>query len=301
MATLTSPSDKDILTSYSASTTSSIDHGPLLDDGAPYSAIGQIQLHLLADQIGISPNLKLGAIPQSLKGHTHWQYGTGEHASPPRRILGSIVLTATSDKGNPVSITHLVVAGSSQWVLGRNVTRRSNIEHLDTNALVFLVDGKRDQISLTDEDFLSYISLDYFTLSIINGSTVSSLSAITIDATPWSDIKKIIDKENKHVCGHASFTDYQLIIERNNLWNDTVASYLRELVNGCTACRSTSVSHPSRKVSISSLSKNFNEVLCIDHLYLDESLVMHFMDLVSRYSSAHVSHLDELERGHCSL
>ena len=288
MATLTTPSDKDILTSYSVSTSSSIERGPLLDDGAPYSAIGQIQLNLLANQIGMSPDLTLGAIPQALNGHTHWQYGTGEHASPPRRILGSIVLTATSDTGNPVSITHLVVSGSSQWVIGRNVTSRSNIEHLETNSLVFLADGKRDRFSLTDEGFLSYISLDYFKPDITNCSPVSSLSAITLDIAPWSDIKKIIDKVHKHVCGHASFTYYKLLLERNGLWNDAVASYLKELVNGCTACRSTSVPHPSRKVSISSLSKNFNEVLCIDHLYLDESLVMHCMDLVSRYSSAHV-------------
>lgn len=39
-------------------------------------------------------------------------------------------------------------------------------------------------------------------------------------------------------------------------------------------------------MSISSLSKEFNEILCVDHLYLEDILLMHFMDLITRYSSA---------------
>lgn len=41
-------------------------------------------------------------------------------------------------------------------------------------------------------------------------------------------------------------------------------------------------------VSVSSLSKNFNEVLCDDHLYLEEILLVHCMDLIRQYSSAFV-------------
>ena len=85
------------LTGSAANTGLSSELGPLLDDGAPYSGIGQVELSLLADHIGLSPNSKIDAIPQALGSHTHWQYGSGEHASSARRILGSIVLTATSN------------------------------------------------------------------------------------------------------------------------------------------------------------------------------------------------------------
>lgn len=97
-----------------------------------------------------------------------------------------------------------------------------------------------------------------------------------------------MDKVHKHVCGQASFTDYKLLLERNGLWNDTVASYIAKMINQCTACRSTEIPQPSRKVPISSPSKDFNEVLCVDHLYLEEILLMHLMDLVTGYSSVHV-------------
>ena len=45
--------------------------GPLVDDGAPYSAIGLIDLKFLANQLDITLPITLNAIPTCLKGHTH--------------------------------------------------------------------------------------------------------------------------------------------------------------------------------------------------------------------------------------
>lgn len=219
----------------------------------------------------------------------------GKHTSSPRRILGSIVLTAKSDQGTPVRITHLVPDCSSQWVICRNVTRRSSIEHIERNAIAFPTGEGLEYISIINDNFLSYISLDRCTSSCNDGSTLSFLSATTLDNTSWSDVKKVVDKVHRHVCGHASFTDYKLLLERNGLWNNVIAAYLTEVVNGCTACRSTSVPQPSRKVSISSLSKNFNEILCVDHLYLEDILLVHFIDLVTRYSGSYAVTSTNLE------
>lgn len=262
--------------------------GPLVDDGAPYSAIGQVELNLLTEHAGLQTDHKLDKIPKALKGHTHWQYGTGKHASPARRILGSTVLTAISDSSNSINITHLVLEGSSQWVIGRNVTRKANIEHLERNALAVVADGITDYVSMIDHEFLSYIPLDCFTANRKSASTMSCLSAVTTCDKPWSEVKKVIDKVHKHVCGHATLTDYKLLLERNHLWNDSVASYIARTMEECTGCRCTAPALPSRKVSISSLSKNFNEIVCVDHLYLEEVLMAHYMDLVSRYSAAYI-------------
>lgn len=87
--------------------------GPLVDSGAPYSAIGLVELNILADHLGLQPNPKLGPLPKMLQGYNSCQYGTGNHASPSRKILGSILLTATSDTGNPVRIVYGVLDGSS--------------------------------------------------------------------------------------------------------------------------------------------------------------------------------------------
>ena len=45
--------------------------GPLVDDGALYSAIGLIELKVLADQLNISKPLELNCIPKSLQGYSH--------------------------------------------------------------------------------------------------------------------------------------------------------------------------------------------------------------------------------------
>lgn len=143
----------------SAATTVSKDLGPLVHDGAPYSAIGLVELKWRGKKLDPALSLTINPIPMTLNGYSHWQYGTGEHASQSRKILGSVVLTAQSDGGRLIDITHLVLQGSSQWVIGRYVTRKANIEHIGRNTLTFEAHGEQDYISLTNSGFLSYVLL----------------------------------------------------------------------------------------------------------------------------------------------
>lgn len=53
----------------------------LVDDGAPYSAIGYVQFLMLQSVFGLKEGVRLESIPKVLTGRTHWQYGTGKHAS----------------------------------------------------------------------------------------------------------------------------------------------------------------------------------------------------------------------------
>lgn len=56
-----------------------------------------------------------------------------------------------------------------------------------------------------------------------------------------------------------------------------------------TSLTCTAPPQPNQKVSISSsLSKEFYEIVFIDHFYLDNDRVMHTMDLVSSYLAAHI-------------
>lgn len=72
--------------------------------------------------------------PECLADYTHFQYGTGEHYSASRKIIGSVHIDAFADSGLKFSIRHLLLDGSSPWVVGKNVTRHSNILHLEKNA-----------------------------------------------------------------------------------------------------------------------------------------------------------------------
>lgn len=77
--------------------------GPLVDDGVPYSTIDDIELNLIMKKNGISCSNRNGKILNGLNGDAHLQYGNGSHACPPRRIIGSEDITATSNLPNQLS------------------------------------------------------------------------------------------------------------------------------------------------------------------------------------------------------
>lgn len=143
---------------------------PLLDDGAPNFSIGYCELELLQPQPFRNSKGMIDQIPESLAGRRFLQYGSGKHAIPPRLIARSIVLTLNSDCGLAVEILHLVLKGSSQGVISRNVTRLGNIVHVNGNML-FISTSSSDRISvsMTDHDLHSYIPYSAF------GSTFSAL------------------------------------------------------------------------------------------------------------------------------
>ncbi len=90
----------------------------LLDDGAPYSVTRIQELKILSLFLRTNWNGALEALPESLSGYSFWQYGSGNHASSSRRILGSIFICACLSEGSIIYIRHVIIEGSSQWVVG---------------------------------------------------------------------------------------------------------------------------------------------------------------------------------------
>ena len=78
--------------------------------------------------------------------------------------MGSVMLTILSDRGTPVNIRHLIIKGSSSWVIGRNVTRLTDIIYINGNCSQFNVPetGESNTIQLNDHDFHNYILKERF-------------------------------------------------------------------------------------------------------------------------------------------
>lgn len=93
--------------------------GPLVDDGARYSAIDMAELKFPPYHLSLGEGFDLNTVPTCLNGYTHWQYGSGSHASSTRKIFGSEVLEATSNNALVKKVRHLVLEGSSHWVIGK--------------------------------------------------------------------------------------------------------------------------------------------------------------------------------------
>lgn len=73
--------------------------------------------------------------PANFDQYTYWKYGASDDSTEKRIISGSVVLYVMTDNQNIVSIRHLVVEGSSQWLTGRDVTRRCNVEYIRTDSI----------------------------------------------------------------------------------------------------------------------------------------------------------------------
>ena len=110
--------------------------GALLDDGSPYSGMGIIEFLVLQPLLLPNWNEKLQPVAEELRSRPFWQYGTGSHSTETRKIIGSIFLNVLTDNCNVVAVHHLIIDGSSQWIVDRNVTRRFNIEHIDHNKMI---------------------------------------------------------------------------------------------------------------------------------------------------------------------
>ena len=80
----------------------------------------------------------------------------------------------------------------------------------------------------------------------------------------------------------------RLLLQLNDLWKEAVENYVLQLLQQRISCRGTAPPHPSTKISISSLSCNSNEIVCIVHFYLATVRLLHFMDESTRFSAAFI-------------
>lgn len=228
----------------------------------------------------------------------YWQYGRGEHSSERRKIIGSLLFSASTDSGSVVNNRHLIIYGSSKWIVGRNVTKKYNINHIDKNVLQLPNEKSMapfDNIILIDDDLHSYIPYHIFHPDNIHNNAHSprNFCATTVlSNTPtkltWSEKKKIVDKVHRHICGHSTFKDIKILLGRNQLWDDDVKKYLISILVTCPHCKKTSEPTQSRKVSLSSMSRESNNTICIDHFFLEDFKIFHVMDSSTRYSAGMV-------------
>ncbi len=79
-------------------------------------------------------------------------------------------------------------------------------------------------------------------------------------------------------------SDMKTLLERNNLWNHEVETYLNRIVNSCSNCARCYEPKQARKVSLSSLNRSFNDVSCIDNFHLGNMRICHIMHAATRYS-----------------
>jgi len=88
--------------------------GPLLDNAAPYSELGIEEFKLLQPLICPEWKVSFDPLPSGIARTTFWQYGSGQHSSEAKPIIGSVLLSAETVHGSILDIRHLINKGASQ-------------------------------------------------------------------------------------------------------------------------------------------------------------------------------------------
>lgn len=65
--------------------------GPLLDDSALYSRMGENEFHLLRSKLNTNFSRYFYELPETIPHRPYWQYGIGSHCSQQKRIIESVL------------------------------------------------------------------------------------------------------------------------------------------------------------------------------------------------------------------
>lgn len=116
----------------------------------------------------------------------------------------------------------------------------------------------------------------------------AAAASMTAPNNSWAAIGHIVDRVHTHVCGYSTLSVMSKLLHRNDIISSDSCTYLTSVVEYCSTCRATSLPQTSRKVSLASLSQQFNDLVCIDLLFLDGARVFYAMDSGSRHSAGTV-------------
>lgn len=99
------------------------------------------------------------------------------------------------------------------------------------------------------------------------------------------ELKNAIYKVYKHLFGHTSLSDIQILLKCNKMWTADVEKYLNRVVSSSSDCSETYEPKKARKFSLSSIYRLLNELTCGGHFHPENLRICHIMDANTRYSS----------------
>lgn len=151
-------------------------------------------------------------------------------------------------------------------VIWHNVPLQANIVQLAGN-YIEITDGHSTllKIPLTEHDCHLYLPRCMF---VTNGATSSSNGCSALTSTSlasWPE-KLLIDRVNTLVCEYSNLRGKNTFSERNRLWSDYTNKELGQTVSWRQSCGSRVKPQPTVIVTLTSLQREFKNIVCAGHL-----------------------------------
>ena len=123
---------------------------------------------MLSPYLRTTRHERLDSLPAEIADRTHWQCSSGSHSSDSREMLDSVMISARFNDGTEINIRYIVINGSSQWLIGRNVTSKCDIIHTNWSYLKLT---NRNVTPPQNFDMHSYVSSYIFLTQPNNDSS----------------------------------------------------------------------------------------------------------------------------------
>lgn len=120
----------------------------------------------------------------------------------------------------------------------------------------------------------------------LHANPILDSAPVSLEGMNWSDIRRF--RVHNHGCGHATFSDIRTLLVRNKLWNDNVQKYIVKTMTEFQSCKASPPPPPSCRVSLASINRELDDVIRIDHFFLDTVTIFHMMNVASRLSAGMV-------------
>lgn len=134
---------------------------PHIDPFESYSATGKMELDLLKPCL-IAQSSLLVSEPPMFCLYQCGKYGSGSHADGACWVLGSVRILACTDAESVTSKRHLVIQGSSEWLIVRSLTRRCDLRHISCPAIHLPTLTPADCISMINFENHTHLELCRF-------------------------------------------------------------------------------------------------------------------------------------------
>lgn len=144
----------------------------------------------------------------------------------------------------------------------------------------------------------------YLSISTFSSTTQNILAfalSPRITSYNWPTIKSTDDRVYSHICRDFNYSDRRLLLICLKLWTADIDKYLSALVYKFRAFRATVHLQPTCKLSIASLRRLFNDVVCKNQLFIANHHIAHLIGVLTQLSAGTIADEISLTSAVCLL
>lgn len=101
-----------------------------------------------------------------------------------------------------------------------------------------------------------------------------------------SNLTRIVHRARSHICVHAPCSCMSKLLQRHNMRNTYSQRILSNKAEKCPHCNVAAPPDSNSSVLIANILREFIDLVCVDHIYLDDLGLFHIVYTYSLFPAA---------------